>query len=58
MQTIRYVDLQDEIMQSKLIDDKIMKQTTVVKKVEKKAPPVSESKIELPKNVKLKFGDD
>jgi hypothetical protein len=50
-------ELQDELLHTKIIDEKIMKQTNIVKKSDKK-PATTESKIELPKNVKLRFGDD
>ena len=51
-------DIEEEIINNKLIDDKILKQTAWEKKPDKKKSAVAESKIELPKNVKLKFGDD
>jgi hypothetical protein len=51
-------EVEEEILHSKIIDDKILKQTAFDKKTEKKKPPAPESKIELPKNVKLRFGDD
>jgi cytosine/adenosine deaminase-related metal-dependent hydrolase len=54
-------DLEGEVLQSKIVDEKIIKQVSFEKKPEKKkSPPIpeSKSKIELPKNVKLRFGDD
>ncbi len=49
--------VEEEVMRSKLADEKILKQARTEKKKEK---PMGneESKVELPKNVKLKFGDD
>jgi hypothetical protein len=48
----------EEINYSKIADAKILKQTGSEKKTEKEKFANTESKIELPKNVKLKFGDD
>ena len=49
----------EEINYSKIADAKILKQAgTVEKKTEKEKMNNTESRIELPKNVKLKFGDD
>jgi len=50
--------IDDEIIYSKLADAKILKQAGMEKKKEKEEYQQQESKIELPKNVKLKFGDD
>lgn len=48
----------DEIIYSKIADARILKQAGMEKPVEKTEKPKTESKIELPKNVKLRFGDD
>lgn len=48
----------EEIIYSKITDEKILKQAVPDKKTEKDKLKNTESKIELPKNVKLKFGDD
>jgi hypothetical protein len=51
--------IEDEIIQAKIVDETIIKRLGSEKKPEKSVKPVSsESKVELPKNVKLKFGDD
>ncbi len=50
--------LEDEIIYSKIADAKLLKQVSLEKKPEKTESPKQESKIELPKNVKLRFGDD
>jgi hypothetical protein len=51
--------VEEDIIQTKIVDEAVIKsltsEKTVVKKQEKTSP---ESKVELPKNVKLKFGDD
>lgn len=51
-------EFDEEIQHNKLIDEKILKQSAYDKKIEKKKPEGADSKIELPKNVKLRFGDD
>jgi cytosine/adenosine deaminase-related metal-dependent hydrolase len=51
-------EFDEEIQHNKLIDEKILKQSAYDKKLEKKKPEGADSKIELPKNVKLRFGDD
>ncbi len=49
----------EDIIQAKAVDETIIKRLGNEKKSEKSAKPVNaESKVELPKNVKLKFGDD
>jgi cytosine/adenosine deaminase-related metal-dependent hydrolase len=48
----------EEINYSKIADVKILKQTVTEKNTDKDKLKNVESKIELPKNVKLKFGDD
>lgn len=50
-------DLEEEVMRNKITEEKIIKQAHVEKKKEEPAE-TPEGKIELPKNVKLKFGDD
>lgn len=50
--------VEDEIIQTKTVDEVIFKQLTPDKKPDKPKQVNTESKIELPKNVKLKFGDD
>ncbi len=51
--------VEDDIIQAKAVDETIIKRLGNEKKSEKQAKPVNtESKVELPKNVKLKFGDD
>jgi len=51
--------VEDDIVQAKIVDETIIKRLSTEKKSEKAAKPLNtESKIELPKNVKLKFGDD
>jgi cytosine/adenosine deaminase-related metal-dependent hydrolase len=51
--------VEDEIIQAKAVDETIIKRLGNEKKAEKTIQPVNaESKVELPKNVKLKFGDD
>lgn len=47
----------DEILLNKIVETKLLKQSPVDKKVKSKKDNL-ESKVELPKNVKLKFGDD
>lgn len=50
---------EEEFVQVKAVDETILKKLGAVeKKPEKAKTPVTESKIELPKNVKLRFGDD
>lgn len=51
-------EIDDEIIYSKLADAKIIKQVRDDNKQEKPETAKRESKIELPKNVKLRFGDD
>ncbi len=51
-------EFDEEVQHAKLVDEKILKQTAYDKKLEKKKPETGDSKIELPKNVKLRFGDD
>ncbi|HRF64516.1 MAG TPA: hypothetical protein PK605_07130 [Ignavibacteria bacterium] len=51
--------VEEDIVQAKNVDETIIKRLSTEKKAEKTAKPQnSDSKIELPKNVKLKFGDD
>jgi len=51
--------VEDEIVQAKIVDETIIKRLGNEKRSENVNKPVNtESKIELPKNVKLKFGDD
>jgi cytosine/adenosine deaminase-related metal-dependent hydrolase len=50
-------DVEKEVQHSKLVDDKILKQTGEEKKAASGVQN-KESKIELPKDVKLKFGDE
>jgi cytosine/adenosine deaminase-related metal-dependent hydrolase len=51
--------VEEDIIQAKNVDETIIKRLSVPKKPEKPVKPQhQESKIELPKNVKLKFGDD
>lgn len=51
--------VEDDIIQVKAVDETILnKLGAIEKKHEKSKPVTSESKIELPKNVKLRFGDD
>lgn len=51
--------VEDDIIQAKTVDETIFKRLGSEKKQEKTSKqPVTESKVELPKNVKLKFGDD
>ncbi|MBN8584479.1 MAG: hypothetical protein J0M37_05235 [Ignavibacteria bacterium] len=51
--------VEDEIVQAKIVDETIIKRLGNEKRPENVNKPVNtESKIELPKNVKLKFGDD
>jgi hypothetical protein len=50
--------LEEEILQVKSVDEKIISSLSPVKKIDKSKNVNSESKVELPKNVKLKFGDD
>jgi hypothetical protein len=48
----------EEIVYSKMADAKILKQAGTEIKTEKTPTSKNEAKVELPKNVKLKFGDD
>jgi cytosine/adenosine deaminase-related metal-dependent hydrolase len=50
--------VEDEIIQAKAIDETIISRLISEKKPEKPKQVNTESKVELPKNVKLKFGDD
>ena len=50
-------DLEEEVQINKITEEKILKQAHVEKKKEYSSEK-QEGKIELPKNVKLKFGDD
>lgn len=51
--------VEDDLVQVKAVDETIIKRLSSEKKAEKTSKPANtESKIELPKNVKLKFGDD
>jgi hypothetical protein len=50
--------LEEEILQVKSVDEKIISSLSPVKKIDKSKNVNSESKVELPKNVKLKFGDE
>lgn len=50
--------LEREIIEAKEIDETIMKRLGADVKLEKQKTVNSDSKVELPKNVKLKFGDD
>lgn len=50
-------DVEEEVLRSKLAEEKILKQVRTEKKSEEKMSN-EDSKVELPKNVKLKFGDD
>lgn len=51
--------VEEDIVQAKIVDETIIKRLGNEKKSEKSVKPANpESKIELPKNVKLKFGDD
>jgi cytosine/adenosine deaminase-related metal-dependent hydrolase len=53
--------VEDDLVQVKAVDESIIKRLPTEKRIEKTpqaANPDSKSKIELPKNVKLKFGDD
>ena len=51
--------VEDDLVQAKNVDETIIKRLHTEKKPEKSNKPLNaESKIELPKNVKLKFGDD
>jgi hypothetical protein len=51
--------VEDDIIQAKIVDETIIKRLSTEKRPEKPAKPLNtESKVELPKNVKLKFGDD
>ena len=51
--------VEDDLVQVKAVDETIIKRLSSEKKTEKNTKPANtESKIELPKNVKLKFGDD
>jgi cytosine/adenosine deaminase-related metal-dependent hydrolase len=50
--------MDEEIVYSKMADAKILKQAVTEQKPEKTSQSNSEIKVELPKNVKLKFGDD
>lgn len=52
-------EVEDDIIQARVVDETIIKRLSNEKKSDKPQKPVNtESKIELPKNVKLKFGDD
>ncbi len=51
--------VEDDLVQAKAVDETIIKRLSTEKKSDKTSKPANtESKIELPKNVKLKFGDD
>lgn len=50
-------NIEEEIIQAKMAETRILKQSAEKKRVTSPAAE-SESKIELPKNVKLKFGED
>ncbi len=51
--------VEEDIVQAKIVDETIIKRLGNEKKTEKSVKPANpESKIALPKNVKLKFGDD
>lgn len=50
--------VEDDIIQSKNVDETILKRLSLPKKQDKTEKNKPESKVELPKNVKLKFGDD
>jgi hypothetical protein len=50
--------VEDEIIQAKVVDETIIKRLVAEKKPDKQKQVNTESKVELPKNVKLKFGDD
>lgn len=50
--------VEDEVLRSKIVDDKILKQVKDEKATADSQMQNTESKVELPKNVKLKFGDD
>lgn len=50
--------VEEDIIQAKIVDDTIIKKLGTEKKAEKQKMMNNESKVELPKNVKLKFGDD
>jgi cytosine/adenosine deaminase-related metal-dependent hydrolase len=50
--------IDDEIIYSKIADAKILKQTTSEKKSDNTETERQEGKIQLPKNVKLKFGEE
>jgi cytosine/adenosine deaminase-related metal-dependent hydrolase len=50
--------VEDEVLRSKIVDDKILKQVKDEKSAADSQMQNAESKVELPKNVKLKFGDD
>ncbi|MBE2218724.1 MAG: hypothetical protein IAE90_10995 [Ignavibacteria bacterium] len=51
--------VEDDLVQVKAVDETIIKRLSSEKKTEKNTKPANtESKVELPKNVKLKFGDD
>lgn len=49
---------ENEILQSRITEEQLLKHSFDIKKSEKTKQTTTESKIELPKNVKLKFGDD
>ncbi|MGH2574361.1 MAG: hypothetical protein ACRDFC_01535 [Ignavibacteria bacterium] len=49
---------EEEIFQLKIAEAKLFKQTNAEKKAQPGEPEKTEGKIELPKDVKLKFGDD
>ncbi len=51
--------VEEDIIQAKAIDETIIKRLGSEKKTDKESKQIrQESKVELPKNVKLKFGDD
>ena len=51
--------VEEDIIQAKIVDETIIKRLSTEKKAEKPVKTLNtESRIELPKNVKLKFGDD
>jgi hypothetical protein len=52
------VQTDDDILPVKSVDDAIINNLSSVKKPDKNKNANPESKVELPKNVKLKFGDD
>ena len=51
--------VEEDIIQAKIVDETIIKRLSTEKKAEKPVKTLNtESRIELPKKVKLKFGDD